>query len=177
METRYVIKCSEDYWWDKQIDSYHWKFTKSSQVGLNGIRKFETCRGSFICKNDMCTKYTTENVQNRIDFQKDFNAHTCKSCGFYVHREFCGCVKVTEFDRETNVLTVYHQGTHTCNPKPDVQDHINKAKEINMENAQHGKCTIKYSIVQHTKRISNRSHWLLYSNRPLHKSKRTCQFI
>ena len=26
----YVIKCSEDYWWDKQIDGYHWKFTEFS---------------------------------------------------------------------------------------------------------------------------------------------------
>ena len=112
----YAIKCSEDYWWDKQIDGYHWKFTKSSQVGLNGIWKFGTCRGSFICKNDNCTKYTTENVCNQINLQKNFNGHTCKSCGFYVYREFCGCVKVTEFDRDTNVFTIYHQGTHTCNP-------------------------------------------------------------
>ena len=82
----------------------------------------------------MCTKYTTENVCNEIDVQKDFNGHTCRSSSFYVHRELCGCVKVTEFDRETNVLTVYHQGTHTCDPKPNVEEHINKAKEENMEN-------------------------------------------
>ena len=79
---------------------------RSSQVGLNRIWKFGRIIFFFICKNHMCTKYTTENVCNKIDFQKDFNGHTCKSCSFYVHREFCGCVKVTKFDRDTNVLTV-----------------------------------------------------------------------
>ena len=64
---------------------YHWKFTKSSHKGLDGIRKFGTCHGYFVCKNNKCTKYTTENVCNTIDFQRDFKGHTCRSCGFYAH--------------------------------------------------------------------------------------------
>ena len=131
----FTIKCSEDYWHDKQLDGCHWKFTKSSHKGLDGVTKFGTCQGYFICKNNKCTKYTTEQVQNTIDFQRDFKGHTCRSCGFYTHREFCGCVKVTEYDKENNILTVYHQGTHSCTPKPDIQQHVEKAKEANFDNA------------------------------------------
>ena len=43
----FSIRCSEDYWHDKQLDGYHWKFTKSSRKGLDGIRKFGTCHGLF----------------------------------------------------------------------------------------------------------------------------------
>ena len=52
-----------------------------------------------------------------------------------MHTEFCGCVKVTEYDKENNILTVYHQGTHSCTPKPDIQQHVEKAKEANFDNA------------------------------------------
>ena len=53
----YVINTTEDYWHEKQKDGRHWQFSPSSCKGLNGIRKFGTCRGSFICKNDDCPKY------------------------------------------------------------------------------------------------------------------------
>ena len=80
----FPIRCSEDYWHDKQLDRYHWKFTKGSHKGLDGIRKFGTCHRYFVCKNNKCTKYT-ENVCNTINFQRDFKGHTGRSCGFYTH--------------------------------------------------------------------------------------------
>ena len=37
----FTIKCSEDYWHDKQLDGYHWKFTKSSHKGLMVLENLE----------------------------------------------------------------------------------------------------------------------------------------
>ena len=58
----YLIRCEEDYWHDKQIDGQPWGMTKSSHEGLDGIQKFGTCRGSFICLNDDCPIYTAEHI-------------------------------------------------------------------------------------------------------------------
>ena len=38
---------------------------------MKGERKFATCHGSYICKNDECTKWLTGNVWNRIDFRQE----------------------------------------------------------------------------------------------------------
>ena len=96
----YVINTTEDYWHEKQKDGRHWQFSPTSHKGLNGTRKFGSCKGSFICKNDDCPKYTTENVCNEIEFVKEKNGpYVCNSCGFFVQHKRCNALKVTEFDR------------------------------------------------------------------------------
>ena len=83
-------------------------------------RKFATCHGSYICKNDECTKWLTENVWNRIDFrQEKGGGYTCKSCGYYIEREYCEALKAMEFEFSFQIVTVMHQGTHRCQLKPD----------------------------------------------------------
>ena len=44
-------------------------------------------------------------------------------------REFCGCIKVTEFNRQENLLKIWHQGKHKCNLKPDVKGQQEKLNE------------------------------------------------
>ena len=44
---------------------------QSSHQGLNGIKKFGTYRGSFICLNDDCPVYTVEWICNKVDFVKE----------------------------------------------------------------------------------------------------------
>ena len=39
------------------------------------------------------------------------------------------CMKLTDFDWKDNVLTIYHQGKHTCTPKPDVEEQRQVAAE------------------------------------------------
>ena len=55
-------------------DGRWWHTVESKQKGftdvMKGERKFATCHGSYICKNDECTKWLTENVQNIIDLGK-----------------------------------------------------------------------------------------------------------
>ena len=85
--------------------------TKSSCIGLDGIKKFGTCRGSFICLNDDYPIYTAKHIQNRVDFTKEkFGAYSCSNCKVFVQSRQCNARKVTEFDQKDNVLTIYHQG-------------------------------------------------------------------
>ena len=46
--------------------------------------------------------------------------------GVLVSCKFCGAHKVTEFNRRTNLLTIWHQGQHICKLQPNVhhQDEI-----------------------------------------------------
>ena len=108
--------------------------TKSSRTGLVGIKKFGACRGSFICLNDDCPIYTAEHIRNRVDFTKEnFGAYSCSNCKVFVQRRQCNAQKVTEFDRKDNVLTIYHQGKHTCTPKPNVEEQRQVAAEKHRE--------------------------------------------
>ena len=64
-------------------------------------------------------KVMTEGVQNLIDFkQEKGGGYTCKCCGYYAHKKYCGCLKVTEYDKDAGLLTIYHQGKHICTAKP-----------------------------------------------------------
>ena len=130
----YIIRCEEDYWHDKQIDGHLWRMTKSFHTGLVGIKKFGACRGSFICLNDDCPIYTAEHIRNRVDFMKEnYGTYSCSNCKVFVQCRQCNAWKVTEFDQKDNVLTIYHQGKHTCTPKPDVEEQRQVAAEKRKE--------------------------------------------
>ena len=123
----YAIPTKEEFWHDKQMDGRHWAFTTSAKKGLDGKRKFGTCKGSLICMNPVsCLKQ----IHNQIDFVKhEFEGHACNSCGYLATRIFCGCIKVTEFNRWENLLTIWHQGKHKCNLKPDIKGQQEKSRE------------------------------------------------
>ena len=124
MVTIYMLFLLWKFWHDKQIDGSHWTFTTCSKKGLDGKRKFGTCQGSLICMNPQCPVFKTEQICNQIDFGKhEFEGHACNSCGYLATRIFCGSIKVTEFKRWENLLTLWHQGKHKCNLKPDIEGH------------------------------------------------------
>ena len=61
--------------------------------GLNEIKKFGTCRGSFICLNDDCPIYTVEWIHNKVDFVKEkFGAYSFSNCKQFVQRMQCSAV-------------------------------------------------------------------------------------
>ena len=97
----------------------------TSRKGLNGTRKVGSCQGSRICHNVDCPKLQSEGICNinPKDFSFENGAYICRSCGYYAVQIFCGCRKVTEFDKEKNKLDVWYEGSHNCTPKPDM---INK---------------------------------------------------
>ena len=116
----YQLKCNEDEFIDKQRDGRWWKMSESGRVDLNGRRKTGTCQGSFICNNKNCTKVTTESVINTIDFKQERGGgYSCNSCGYYAIRQACGRKRAVELDKDTGLMTLWHEGTHTCKAKPN----------------------------------------------------------
>lgn len=132
--TIYTIDCTEEFWHDLQIDGRHWSMSPSSRKDLVGVRKIGTCEGSFICENSECPKYTSEFVRNEIDFANSKGGKVCKSCGEFAQRPFCGAVKVTEFDRLDNLLTVWYQDEHNCKPKVNIKKAVNYTRNARRRN-------------------------------------------
>ena len=109
----YKKQSTMDFCWDQTKDGRWWKVSDSSHSGLNGERKFLTCTGSYVCNNSTCSKLTSDGVKNRNHFiQAKGGGYTCHSCGYYVQKEYCGAMKILEFDIDTNYITAYHYGNH-----------------------------------------------------------------
>ena len=57
---------------------------------------------------------------NTIDFKQERDGgHSCNSCGYYAIHQPCECKKVVELDMDTGLMTLWHEGTHTCKAKPN----------------------------------------------------------
>ena len=70
----------------------------------------------------MIAQYRQPNTLETEDFMKEkFGAYSCSNCQVFVQHRQCNARKVTEFNWKDNVLTIYHQGKHTCMRKPDVE--------------------------------------------------------
>ena len=121
----FKLQCDADNWIERQKDGRWYKMNSVSRKGLNGTRKVGSCQGSRICHNVDCLKLQSEGICNinPKDFTFENGAYICRSCGYYAVQIFCGCHKVTEFDKEKNELDVWYEGSHNCTLKPDV---INK---------------------------------------------------
>ena len=48
----------------------------------------------------------------------------CKHCDQFTKRSWCGAQKAVEYDRNTETMTIWHQGLHKCRLRPG-----NKSKE------------------------------------------------
>ena len=40
--------------------------------------------------------------------------YKCKVCGHIAEREWCGAKRAIEYNKSTSILTVWHQGKHSC---------------------------------------------------------------
>ena len=119
----YKMKCTEENWIEKYEDGRWFHLKNSTHDGLLGKRRTGKCQGSFMCKRGDCPKLTAEDTVNKIDFRRvSTNMYVCACCGFRVHRDYCGAVKAVEFDRTTETLTYWHQGTHICQVKPNIRE-------------------------------------------------------
>ena len=106
---------------DVYKDGQWFTLKNNHQRGLNGYRKTGICHGSLICTCAECLKLATGNIVNTIDFRRrGGEMFECSSFGYLASHIFCGCIKVIEYDKESQVLTYYHQGTHCCTLKPNV---------------------------------------------------------
>ena len=122
----------KDFWIDEAHDGRWWKLCTSSRKGLKRERKFSKYVGSYICSNLQCSKLQAEGVTNKIDFKREKGGgYTCRSCGYYAKREYCGALKAMAYDETTSILTVFYQGNHKCRStlKPEIRATLEWAKE------------------------------------------------
>ena len=91
----------------------------SSKTNFPGITKTGYCHGSPVCPNAKCPFLdTSENRQpNRIhwkSYRTDKNKKVCQICDYYATQEECPARKMVQWNKETNIATVYHLGFHKC---------------------------------------------------------------
>ena len=128
------MKSNADFWINDTHDGKWWHTVDSKHKGftdvMKGERKFATCHGFYVCNNNECTKWLTEKVRNKIDFrQAKGGGYTCKSCWYYVEREYCRALKAVEFKYSSQTVTIMHQGRHKCQLKLGYKSQLEYTQE------------------------------------------------
>ena len=72
----------------------------------------QCCGGSFICVNQDCIFSGYSQKENCLHFNiSDKACSTCEKSGLYVP---CDALKIWGFNNNKNMVTVFHDGSHTC---------------------------------------------------------------
>ena len=86
--------------------------------------------------------YRCHALSNTKSFQKMGEDYLCRSCHQFVSRTWCGARKIIEYNRQTETLTIWHQGKHRCQVKPGHKT---------LEQKQKGKEMLVYIMRQYLK--------------------------
>ena len=86
--------------------------------------------------------YCCHALSNTKSFQKMGEDYLCRSCHQFVSRTWCGVRKIMEYNRQTETLTIWHQGKHRCQVKPGHKT---------LEQKQKGKEMLMYIMRQYPK--------------------------
>ena len=117
---KFILKCAPEEWQKMTRDGHWFLMNTSGKSTSSYVRKVGHCLGSFVCYNPICSKRLTENVINRINFKHEGDGKfTCGPCGEVAQRVYCGAIKRMHFNKLKYEAFVEHQGTHTCNLKPN----------------------------------------------------------
>ena len=118
----YKIKCSPREWVQKSQDLRSFKMNTLRGKDLIGMRKVGRCIISLYCMSNDCPfKHSSEGKVNTTNFQNVGGHKVCFSCGNIAQRKWCSACKMTEYCRESEILTVYHIGAHKCPLKKDTK--------------------------------------------------------
>lgn len=139
----YKIRCSAKEWHVAASDQRYFKMNTSRRAGLVGIRKVGECSGSLFCPNADCHFQGTSGNVNETFFQNLDSSKSCFTCGVFAASTACGARKMTEYDFNSQILTVWHVGNHTCKPKLDRKKHIDKIRKAIMKNKSLGPVEVK----------------------------------
>ena len=72
------------------------------------------CKGSLCCTNEKCPHKLADKPLNTKAFNCIVGHFTCKICGYFVERKWCGAKRALEYDHTCQILTVWPQGKHNC---------------------------------------------------------------
>ena len=78
--------------------------------------------------------FQVHNVANEADFARGMleGSYQCSKCFQYSERQWCGALRASEWDRETGIMTIWHQGKHICLMKKPSIEKDDVAKMITM---------------------------------------------
>ena len=116
----YIIDVPEEEpFCTKYRDGRYFELHSSTRKGFRGVRRVGKCRGNYICTNTSCAYLLETKKNNQHQFTTIGKNKFCFVCNSIVYRKPCPALKLIEFNMTQRMLEVYHQGTHTCNPKPE----------------------------------------------------------
>ena len=139
---RYKIVCKKHEWHKKHEDGHYWASTLGKNQDLKGTRKYSKCIGALQCQNKICIMYCCHALSNTKSFQKLGEDCLCRSYHQFVSRTWCGVRKIIEYNRQTETLTIWHQGKHRCQVK---------SGHKTVEQKQKGKEMLVYIMKQYSK--------------------------
>ena len=78
--------------------------------------------------------FQVHNVANEADFARGMleGSYQCSKCFQYSERQWCGALRASEWDRETGIRMIWHQGKHICLTKKPPIEKDDAAKMITM---------------------------------------------
>ena len=138
----YEIACKKHEWHKKHEDGHYWASTSGKNKDLQGTRKCSKCIGPLQCQKKRCVMYHCHALSNTKSFQTMGEDYLFRSCHQFVSRTWCGARKIMEYNRQTETLTIWHQGKHRCQVKPGHKT---------LEQKQKGKEMLMYIMRQYPK--------------------------
>ena len=116
----YIMDCSDsegDTWQKKYKDGRYFQLNTSKRKGFRGQRRIGKCQGNYECSNPRCPILVSTGVKNKHQLKKVGGEKFCFSCEDLCFRKPCHAIKLIEYSAHNNLLTVYHDGNHSCSPK------------------------------------------------------------
>ena len=112
---QHEIACEEKFWKQQVKDGHYWNTNWSGCQDLNGLQCLCKCYGSLKCTNKKCSTYEIHYTANRRSFTLIGGSnYKCKICGQPAECEWCGAKRAMEYNCDTKILTVWHEGKHHC---------------------------------------------------------------
>ena len=130
----YQMKCDKSTWKEKLTDGRHWQINWGKNWLVNGERRVAKCQGSIVCTNNNCPMFQVHNITNEASFSQGTleGSYQCANCLHFSERQWCCALRASEWDRERNMMTVWHQGKHICLFKKPPLEKDNAMKMVTM---------------------------------------------
>ena len=128
-------------WRDLQRDSRHF-IMRSSRIGDKGLQqevcqKVGWCQGSHFCGNEECEFFYFTARKNATQWERVRGmqgALTCFTCGSPAMKQPCNGRKLTQYNKRTRELNVFHINRHSCTLKVERGDKDDYLKNLVEEN-------------------------------------------
>ena len=130
-------------WVERTQDLRYFNMCSSRRKGLIGMRKIGWYISNLYCFYDYCPfKLSADWERNTSNFQNVEGHKMYFSCE-HLSNSNDGGMKMTDYCRESEILTVYHLGTHTSLPIPNTKRYRSLAREAVLRNSGLGACSIQ----------------------------------